>query len=589
MGCSMRKSSALRWLNENAGKYKIHIVVLMVLQITLGIITVSFALILKELIDFAVAVDVAGVRHSFVLLVAVILAQLLLGIVGRYMTEATSSSLENAFKQRVFGGLLYKDYAQLQAVHSGEWMNRLTSDTVVCAGGIVGILPSAAGMLVRMIGAGVALLLLQPEFVYVMVPAGVVMLLVTYAFRKVMKRLHKRVQESDGRLRSFLQEHLGSMQVVRAFAVEQQTLEQATERMEAHKAARMTKNHFSNVCNAGFSGAMNGMYLLAIGYCGYGIMLGNIAYGTFTAVLQLIGQIQVPFAGITGILPRFYAMIASAERLMEAEKTLAEESVSDKAGKSTKAERPSAREAGEQCLPKEKIDAYYAVEFEAICFEDAMFSYHKDSGEAVLQHFNMEIQKKQCVALTGQSGCGKSTLFKLMMDLYSLDAGRRYLRSKDGSVQELNKSWRRLFAYVPQENYLMSGTVREIVAFGDKSRMSDEEGIRRALRIACAEKFVYALEQGIETVLGERGQGFSEGQMQRIAIARAIFADCPILLLDEATSALDGETEKQLLQNLKALTDKTVIIITHRPEALKLCESRLEFGDGRAASGGGVS
>lgn len=554
----MKKSSTLRWLSENAGKYKLYIAVLMVFQTILGLITVSFALILKELIDCAVAMDVLGARHSFVLLVAIILAQLLLGILGRYMTEAASASLENAFKQRVFGGLLYKDYAQLQAVHSGEWMNRLTSDTVICAGGIVGILPNATGLLVRMVGAAIALLLLQPEFVFVMVPAGVIMLLITYAFRKMMKRLHKKVQESDGRLRSFLQEYLGSMQVVRAFVVEEDTLEQAHQRMEEHKSARMMKNHFSNVCSAGFSGAMNGMYLLAIGYCGYGIMLGNIAYGTFTAVLQLIGQIQVPFAGITGIMPRFYAMLASAERLMEAEELLAEE------GK-------------EQCFSKEKVDAFYASEFEAICFEDATFSYHKDGGEKVLQHFNLEIQKKQCVALTGQSGCGKSTLFKLMMDLYSLEAGKKNLRSQDGSVQELNKSWRRLFAYVPQENYLMSSTVREIVAFSDRSRISDEEGIRRALRIACAEEFVYALEQGIETVLGERGQGLSEGQMQRIAIARAIFADCPILLLDEATSALDGETEKQLLKNLQELTDKTVLIITHRPEALEICTHRVEF------------
>jgi len=559
----MKKNTALRWLGENAGKYKMHIMALFVMQVILGVITVSFALLLKELIDCAVTVDVAGVKHYFVLLVAVILVELLLAIGGRYLNEETSSSLENALKQRVFGGLLYKDYAQLLAVHSGEWMNRLTSDTVVCASGMVGILPGAVGMLVRMIGAGVALLILQPTFVYVMVPAGVVMLLLTYAFRKIMKRLHKRVQESDGRLRSFLQEYLGSMMVVRAFAVEGQVLELAEEKMNAHKAARMTKNHFSNVCNAGFSGGMNGMYLLAIGYCAYGIMQGTLAYGTFTAVLQLIGQIQSPFAGITGVIPRFYAMLASAERLMEAEKRLVEEVAA----------------TDEKAMEKEEIDGFYATQLEAICFEEADFAYHKDGGEVILQHFKLELKKGQCIAITGQSGCGKSTLFKLMLDLYSLDAGRRYIRSKDGREQELNKRWRRLFAYVPQENYLMSGTVREIVAFADRSRMSEEEGIRRALRLACAEEFIDALEQGLDTVLGERGQGLSEGQMQRIAIARAIFADCPILLLDEATSALDEETERQLLQNLKELTDKTVMIITHRPAALALCDRELRFGE----------
>ncbi|MBQ9142698.1 MAG: ABC transporter ATP-binding protein [Lachnospiraceae bacterium] len=558
----MKKNSALYWLCENAGKYKLHILVLLVLQMVSGILAVSIALFLKELIDFAVAGDGTGLRHSFLVMAAVMLGQLALGVLGRFFAEETSSSLENIFKQRVFKGLLYKDYAQLQAVHSGEWMNRLTSDTVVCAGGMVGILPSAAGMLVRMIAAAVALFLLQPEFIFVLLPAGGIMLLITYAFRKIMKRLHKQVQEADGSLRSFLQEHLGSMVVVRAFAVEEQVREQAMDKMAEHKSARMTKNHFSNVCNAGFAGAMNGMYLLAIGYCGYGILRGSLAYGTFTAILQLIGQIQSPFAGITGILPRFYAMIASAERLIEAERTLVEEE----------------KEVWASAFSKKEVADFYETEFEAICFEDVTFSYQKDGGEAILQHFNMEIKKQQCIALTGQSGCGKSTLFRLMMDLYSTDAGRRTLRCRDGKVQTLDKNWRRLFAYVPQENFLMSGTVREIIAFGDRTRMQDEEGMQRALRIACAEDFVSALEQGIETVLGERGQGLSEGQMQRIAIARAIFADCPILLLDESTSALDEETERQLLKNLKDLTDKTVMIITHRPAALELCDKELRFG-----------
>lgn len=557
----MDRKSALRWLNEGIGKYRIYICMIAVFQVVLGVLNVSFALLLKEVIDAAIKVEVPTLKHFLLLMVVLIILQILLSVYVKYLTEESSATLENLYKQRVFRGLLYKDYAQLQEVHSGEWMNRLTSDASVCASGMVSILPSAIGMLTRMIGAAVALLLLEPKFLWVMLPAGILILSGTYAFRKMMKSLHKKVQETDGRLRSFLQEYLGSAMVVRAFTAEEQTAAQAESRMAAHKAARMTKNSFSILCNTGFSLAMNSIYLLAIGYCAYGIMRGHLTYGTFMAVLQLIGQIQAPFAGITGILPRFYAMTASAERLMEAEQN-----------------RFATMETSEyDYVSKEEIEDFYQKEFEALCLEDVTFSYQKDGEESILRHFDLEIKKQQFVALTGHSGCGKSTLFKLLLDLYSVESGSICLRCVDGSRRELDRKWRRLFAYVPQENHLMSGTVREMIVFSDRDRNREEEAIRKALQIACAEEFVDALEQGLETVLGERGQGLSEGQMQRIAIARAIFADCPILLLDEATSALDEETERQVLQNLRELTDKTVLIVTHRPEALKICDRRVEL------------
>lgn len=556
------RKGALRWLNEGLGKYRIYIGIMAVFQIILGVLNVSFALLLKELIDAAIKVEVPTVKHCFLLLMVVIILQILMAVFVKYLTEESNSSLENIYKRRVFKGLLYKEYVQLQKVHSGEWMNRLTSDTMICASGMVGILPGALGMLARMIGAATALLLLEPQFMWVMISAGTLILLGTYAFRKMMKTLHKKVQETDGRLRSFLQEHLGSVMVVRAFTVEEQIAIEAESRMTEHKTARMTKNSFSILCNTCFSVVMNGIYVLAIGYCIYGILQGRLTYGTFMAILQLIGQIQTPFATITGILPRFYAMTASAERLMEAEKNRIAEM--------------TALESG--YVLKEEVKSFYHQELEALCLKDVTFSYCEDEEEKILQHFELEIKKQQFVALTGRSGCGKSTLFKLLLDIYPVEKGSIYLRCKDGRCQELNRQWRRLFAYVPQENYLMSGTIREIIAFSDSGRMSETEDIRGALEIACALEFVEALEQGLETAIGERGQGLSEGQMQRIAIARAIFADSPILLLDEATSALDEETERRLLNNLKELTNKTVLIVTHRPEALKICDRRVEMG-----------
>ena len=186
------------------------------------------------------------------------------------------------------------------------------------------------------------------------------------------------------------------------------------------------------------------------------------------------------------------------------------------------------------------------------------------------------MKKGEYVAFTGHSGCGKSTVIKLLMSIYKPDSGECYLGTS-GDRLTLTPRYHRLFAYVPQENKLMTGTVREAVAFADKSKMHDNEKITQALKIACADEFVNELENGVDTLLGERGTGLSEGQTQRIAVARAVFSDSPVLILDEATSSLDTETEKMLLNNLRSMSDKTVLIVTHRPAALEICDRVLRF------------
>lgn len=449
-------------------------------------------------------------------------------------------------------------------------MNRLTSDTVVVTNGIIDILPGLAGLMTRLVGALAAIFMLEPMFTYLLVPGGVLAIFLTYGFRKILKRLHKRIQEMDGNVRVFLQERLGSLMIVRTFAVERETMKAAAERMRQHRKARIRRNLFSNLCSTGFEAAADGLYLFGVGYCGYGILQGTISYGTMMAVLKLIGQIQYPFANLTGYLPKYYAMLASAERLMEAEGY--EEDC-----------------LGEPVSPQE-IQRVYREELRSIGLRGAAFTYHPPvqegasgkeeiAGPVVLDGINLEICKGEYVAFTGYSGCGKSTVLKLLMSLYSLDAGERYLLTEraDGICREesLTSRWRGLFAYVPQGNQLMSGSIREIIALGDREEMLNEQKLRQALRIACADEFVDTLEDGLDTVLGERGSGLSEGQMQRIALARAIFSDRPVLLLDESTSALDEGTEQRLLANLKAMTDKTVLIVTHRSEVLKICDKRI--------------
>ena len=203
------------------------------------------------------------------------------------------------------------------------------------------------------------------------------------------------------------------------------------------------------------------------------------------------------------------------------------------------------------------------------------FDYIKEvDGCPVLQEVSLSIQKGDYVAVTGNSGCGKSTLLKLLMGIYEPKSGKIEVLSETSKRIPITVL-KRLFAYVPQGNFLMGGTIKEVITFG-REKTESVMTVEKALELACGE-FVRELPEGLDTVLGEKGTGLSEGQMQRIAIARALYTDAPVLLLDEATSALDSESESKLLNNIKQLTDKTVLIVTHRPEALKICNRRVEF------------
>ena len=559
----MRQKHTLQWLSAVTGRAKGLVGLLVVVQTVLSVSSIAFAFVLRRIINMAVDGVQGGFWASLALLVGILLGQIVLSAASRFLSEYTSAAVENRFKHRLFAALLTGNYASVTAVHSGEWMNRLTSDTTVVAGGVTQIVPGLIGMLVRLFGALAAILWLEPRFFWVLVPGGAAMLALTYGFRKILKRLHKNIQEADGTLRVFLQERLESLLIVRTFAKEQQTAAQADNLMEQHKAARMKRSNFSNLCNIGFAGAMNGAYLLGIGFCGYGILTGTMSYGNLMAIMQLVGQVQSPFANLTGYLPRYYSMLASAERLMEAE-----------------AFAPDS----EHPLAEEKVLEFYRTKLTALRLEHASFTYQppvraeeeQPPMPVVLKDIDLTIRKGEYIAFTGPSGCGKSTVLKLLMCLYPLDAGSRTLETTCGT-QPLTAAWRSLFASVPQGNQLLSGTIRDIVSFGDPCKAQDDAGILRALRIACAEDFVQKLEKGLDTTLGEHGQGLSEGQMQRIAIARAVFSEHPILMLDEATSALDEATAQQLLENLRRMTDKTVLMVTHRTDQTDFFDRELSF------------
>lgn len=535
--------STLQYFKDITGNKKLYFLILMIVQILQGVSGVCFALLLKSVIDSAVIHDGRLLIQNILLFMGLIVLQMIFSALLRYYNELSKATFENNCKARLFEQLLHRDYSSISSIHSAEWMNRLTSDTVVVSSGLTEIVPGLAGMAAKMLGALSMIILMEPRFVFVIGVGGVLMVLLTTVFRKKLKAYHKIVQEKDGKVRIFLQEHLHSLMIIKVFTTEKHTYSESLKTMEEHKQARMEKTRFSNVCNVGSSFMMNGAYVLGAIYSVIGIYRGTVSYGTLMALLQLISQIQAPFANITSYIPKYHAMIASSERLLEIEKS---------------------------CMDIEENNGI--KDFKSISLEHIDFSYEK-SREVILKDFNFHLEKGECIGFTGPSGCGKSTVLKVLLSLYPITSGTKTIIC-DGKSELLTSGYRHLFSYVPQGNQLMSGTIRDVVTF---SNTNNEEKIWEALEIACASDFVRKLPDGLDTQLKEQGSGISEGQMQRLAIARAIYSNRPILLLDEATSALDVKTEKQVLSNLKAMKDMTVIIVTHRLEALSICSREVQF------------
>lgn len=466
----------------------------------------------------------------------------------RFLDEYVRSGMENVIKTRLYETILSRKYSAITAFHTGELLNRITNDAVVVADGFVQIIPGIIAMLVKLVGAAAVLFVLDYRFSVIFFAGGGLVLIFTTLFRRVMKKLHKDVQAADGVLRSYLSENLGSLMVLKTFGAERKSIDTSKQYMDKHRFMRMKRNKFSNICNVGFGLVMNGGYIFGLCWCSFGILHGSITYGTLSAVLQLVDQLWAPLANMTGYLPKFYGMLSSAERCMELE-TLEEEHVESQFSR-------------DYC--RELYKDMTAIECKNITF--------RYEDDIILENADISIGKGELITIMGNSGAGKSTLLKLLLAIYEPEKGTLEIKT-DKESYALTEKYRKMFAYVPQGNFLMSGNVTSAIASLDDTNADvDMDKVKAVAHIACADTFVEKLEHGYDTLIGERGMGISEGQAQRLAIARALYTDAPVLLLDEATSALDEQIEKKVLKNIRELTDKTVIIVSHRKAVLEVCD-----------------
>ncbi len=547
-----------RWANVMTKGKKGSFFLLTFLHVATAVIAVFNTWIFKRLVDSATSGNIDRFVFYAVLFLGFTLTMIAFRAVIRYLTARAKTVLENAFRADQLKLVLSKDYSEVTSLHTGDWLTRLDSDCSTIADGMVSIVPNVSGLTVRIIGSTVLIIKLLPNLDYKVFLLIIGLFIFTYFFRVKLKSLHKEIQQTKARLQAYLLERISALMIIHSYSREKDTMDGADEKMTDYYKSVIKRNNYANITSTGFSLVMDGLYAGAAVYCGYKIITGELTYGTLAAVLQAINQIRTPISTLSNYFPKYFSMIGSAERLMEVESYK-----NDNDG---------------EFVSSEDIAKIYSENFNKIKFNDVSFKYRPrnkdDKTTKVLDGISFEINKGEFISITGESGVGKSTILKLLMCLYPLDKGTREIVI-DNQSQPLDSSWRGLFAYVPQQNLLLAGTIREIVTFGDKEKVNDEKGIIRALEIAGAMSFINKLKDGIDTPLGERGNGLSEGQMQRIAIARAIYSNHPILLFDEATSALDTQTENQLLSNLQQMTDRTVIIVTHRLEVLDICNKEL--------------
>ena len=532
--------NTLKWIYARTKKYLPLIIAVSVVTAFSACTGVGIALVTKRIFDIATKDTGGSLVSAGLILFAIIAAQVVLSAVQSFLSAYANGKLTVSLRSYLFTSVLKKKYSSLASFHSGDILNRFTSDTEVVVSGAVSIIPSVTSMVTKIVTGIGAMLVLNPYLAIIILLLGIAVPAIGRVINKRYKRLHKECQKTEGKTRAFLQECFENVVVIKSFVSEKPFKARLGSFMDENFKLKMKRTSVSvlaHICLYSFFTV--GYYAVLVWGAG-SIAAGTITYGTLMAFLQLISQLSAPLQNVSGIMPKYYSALASAERLMELEDL----------------------ENEEPALAEGKINALKS-DFLRLEVNKVTVSY---GGEEILENCSFTAEKGHITALTGESGSGKSTLFKLILGLYEPRSGSITVNGET----EVDTSIRGLFSYVPQGNMVLSGTVRDNITLCYPKNA--EEKIINAAKAAEIYDYIAALPEGLDTVLSERGAGLSEGQLQRISIARALLNDAPVLLLAEATRALDEATETKVLGNIKNKTDKTVIFITHRNTSHKVCD-----------------
>jgi len=539
------RKGAFKWLFKNSKPILGSITLLTALGVLVSYICVEFALAAGRLLDVATGKSRESFKLCIVHIAILLVMEVALESFYNIYAIRVSSKNKNRLQKNLFASIIKSDYSSVVDYHSGELINRLTADINIINSNIIDIIPAIVMLLTSVAFSFVAMFKLDFSLAVICLSLGPVVILTSVFYGRKMKKLHKDCQASDGKTRSFMQESIQNLLVIKAFGREKRTENHTEILQNVNYNLNMKRGYISIAVNLLYYMAMTVAYYFAVSWCAYKISVGIMTVGTFTAIIQLVNSMQSPFKEISGTVSQLFATLASAERVMEVEQMVKDSE------------------------PIEKI-----YDFKSLEVNNLTFSY---DGKNILEDASLNINKGDITVVEGPSGQGKSTFFKLLMGIYRSEKGAMKVITEN-SEYNLSSATRSLFAYVPQGNMIVSGTVRENIAFfADVSK----EAVENAARCAEIYDYIVSLPDGFDTVLGESGLGLSEGQTQRLAVARALCTDSPIILLDEATSALDDATEAKILENIKNLANRTPIIITHRAKAKSIANVQVYLENGR--------
>ena len=516
------------------------------LNAIVGLLSVGVSLTqvwaVKHAIDVASGDEQGNIYMAVAFMGVLILIDFALNISGIWIRNLLGIKAQNRMQQRVLDRILRSEWRGKESRHSGDVLNRLEFDVTNVVNFLTETLPSALSVLAMFIGAFSYLASMEWRLAVLVAAMVPLFVIVSKIYIRQMRRLTRQVRDSDSKVQAFMQEITQNRMLVKTlesggFMINR--LENTQSELRRNVVRRTSFSVFSNfILNFGFTLG----YLVAFLWAAVRMSAGTLSFGGMTAFLQLVSKIQGPARSLTKLVPAFVSVFTAAERLMELEEDPLEEQ-------------------GDPIM----LDAPCGVRLDNVSYA------YLDGDSNVIDNLSFDFRPGCCTAILGETGAGKTTLVRMLLALLQPQSGSLHIYN---NVEErlLTPRLRANFVYVPQGNTLLSGTIRENLCLG-KHNATDEE-MREALIKSCAE-FVFDLPDGLDTACAEKGGGLSEGQAQRICIARALLRNRSVMLFDEATSALDPDTERRLLKNILASHDKTIIFITHRLAVVDYCDDVL--------------
>ena len=541
----------IKWYIQAARPYWKQMSIMLLCNLLIAGCAVGYVFVSKKLVDVAVALFKSGGSGRELgvwaaAMIAIVLVRILLNAVRSFVQTTTEVKFKNALRRRLFDSLMHLRNESAVRLHSGDLQNRMLEDVRVVSSAFAVSIPSLIGTVFQLIAALAYLIILDWRLalvIIVVVPGGIAV--GKFVTRRI-RNLTSDIRKSDASVQSHLQEsiqHLSLLQSLEYTDVSTSELDGLQGTLYGNELKRVK---FSVTSRMLIGLAMQAGQVITFLWGAFGISTGAITYGMMTAFLQLVGQVQRPIIELSTKLPSLIHSSASIDRLNEIEN-----------------------------LPHEEVGDPVLLEgVVGVKLEDVSFAY-ADSEKDVLEDFSFDFTPGSRTAIVGTTGVGKSTLIRILLSFLNPRKGKVELYVAGQDPIAVSPSTRCNLVYVPQGNSLFSGTIRENLLMGNPE--ADDSQLESALRTAAAD-FVFGLPAGLETQCFEAGGGLSEGQAQRIAIARALLRPGSVLLLDEFSSALDAETETKLLERLTtALPDHTMIFITHREKVIEYCNSVLRM------------